>query len=439
MTMTAKDKEEEGKEGKEVDKGGALDDFFSQPKTGKKEADENENENEDAGKSKSKSKDTSKDKSEDDRLGDISPDVEVVTMPPRKTDEKTQKAEGDEIAEKVVIAKGVTAEEAAIIEAEIEVQEGEFTDELDDELLDLPDEVAEVEVEDDNATEREEEVVEDEKTAKKVKEPELTRERKEDILLGLGFTRYDNEDGKIKFSLLEDDIKVGVTFDAKNPDGNVWAKHQDDKETGKKGEFLEHQERVELPLLKMYYSILKGDEPIPKPTVIGKVVERRGGGVGIEFEEEVGGLRTEYYPLKAVNKDTDGSFIPKGFSKAWKDRDAKMHLPRDIRLPQYEEEFAKVEVNEPSSQDKGQGQEQKQDQKQKQEPDKATETPDKALNVDEKKQQLSDDWSWAMDSVMAQYCTKVKENEKVDMHEGLSTFLQKSAVTLFIALQNYRK
>ena len=93
MTMTAKDKKEEGKEGKEVDKGGALDDFFSQPKTGKKEADE------DDGKSKSK------DKSEDDRLGNISPDVKIVTMPPRKTDEKTQKAEGDEIAEKVVVAK----------------------------------------------------------------------------------------------------------------------------------------------------------------------------------------------------------------------------------------------------------------------------------------------------------------------------------------------
>jgi hypothetical protein len=280
---------------------------------------------------------------------------------------------------------------------------------------------------------------------------EQNEERKSDILIGLGFNKYDDNDGKIKYSILENDIKIGVTFDEKNPEGNVWAIYKESTEDyksgvtkeGKEGAFLSPDARSQQLLLQKYYAILKGEEPIPKPVVIGKVVEKRGGSIGIEFEEEAGGPRTEYYPATdAVKRDKEGYFIAKGFSKEWKDRNAKMHFPRAIRLPNYEQELKGAPISEPSSQEVLR-------------PDHSgtqtsTSTPTvtpaplvreasraPTVTLEEKKRQIASNLDWAVGAAVDVYKKQVKD--QVPIEDGLGVFIEKIAVTAFITLQKSLK
>ena len=366
----------------------------------------------------------------DGRLADITPGVEVVTMPASAAGRATAKAEGTgEVLEKDVGDK-------IAVDEMIEDSGPDIIPE--DEVASLPDTIDESlpAEEKDELTERS-----DSEIAEALEQNE---ERKSDILIGLGFNKYDDNDGKIKYSILENDIKIGVTFDGKSPEGNVWAIYHEDTEDykkgaadeGKKGTFLSPTARSQQPLLQKYYSILKGEEPIPKPIIVGKVVDKRGGSIGIEFEEEVGGPRTEYYPARdAVKRDQDGYFIAKGFSKEWGDRPAKMHFPRAIRLPSYDTELKGAPVSEPSSQ-------------QPSKPDRST-TPTTApvpkaedygtptVTLEEKRRQISDNLNWAVGEAVNVYKEHVLG--QVPIEGDPSVFIEKIAVTAFLTLQKSLK
>lgn len=395
--------------------------------------------------------------SKGERLGTVGSDVEVVTMP--QSSAKKAAAEVDaEAAGKVSEEDAVDAEIADEIREVTTAENKQLeesvadTDIVDETLAEEPPDVAE------GKTISSQDDVERHSAAEKVEAPlernddeiaealEQNEERKSDILIGLGFNRYDdNKDGKIKYSILENDIKVGVTFDDKNPEGNVWAIYQEDSEgykagtsdEGKRGTFLSPIARSQQPLLQKYYAILKGDEPIPKPVIIGKVVERRGGSIGIEFEEEVGGVRTEYYPAEdAVKRDKEGYFIAKGFSKEWKDRNAKMHFPRAIRLPNYEQEFKTAPVDEPSSPERSS------------KPDASgasviAPAPEReqskapTVTLEKKREQILANLNWAVGAAVEVYKKQVED--QVPITEGLGVFIEKIAVTAFITLEKSLK
>ena len=387
------------------------------------------------------------------RLAGIDSDIEVVTVPALAVGKADEKADEKGIVlEEGQGNKTVVDDLGEAATGDIEQQEegiantGSISESLAGELPEvsegkapaLPD-VADEPASAEKVAEPPER--EDNEIAKALEESE---ERKSDILIGLGFNKYDDNDGKIKYSILEDGIKIGVTFDEKNPDGYVWAIYHEDTERynegtsdeGKKGTFLSPVVKALQPLLQRYYAILKGDEPIPKPVVVGKVVERRGNSIGIEFEEEVGGPRTEYYPATdAVKRDKGGFFIARGFSKEWRDRQAKMHFPRVIRLPNYEQEFGGVPVSEPSGQ---------------QPSDHApsstsTTTPSPKLGaskaptvtLEERRKQISDNLNWAMSEAVAVYKEHVEGTVPID--GDLGVFIEKIAVTVFMSLDKTQR
>lgn len=387
------------------------------------------------------------------RLVNIDPDVEVVTVPPPAAKKVTAEAEVEaEVSEDdlgVIPAvdelKGVATEdskqpEGSIVDEKVvaEIKE-DLPEEFVDEVNPLPTTKTEKPVEAEGSK------APSERSDNEIAEAlELNEERKSDILIGLGFNKYDDNDGKIKYSILEEGIKIGVTFDEKNLEGNVWAIYKESTEDykhgvtkeGKEGTFLSPDARSHQPLLQKYYAILKGEEPIPKPVIVGMIVERRGGSIGIEFEEEVGGPRTEYYPAEdAVKRDKEGYFIAKGFSKEWNDRAAKMHFPRAIRLPNYEQELKGAPVSEPSGQEPSK-------------PDHSgtvTITPAPkhevssapTVTLEEKKKQIASNLNWAVGEAVEVYKKHVKD--QVPITEGLGVFIEKLAVTAFITLQKSLK
>ncbi len=160
---------------------------------------------------------------------------------------------------------------------------------------------------------------------------EETAKENQQILAALGFKRYEDT-GVIKYSIRVMDKKIGVTFNETNPLGKVWAytvpEGEEDKEFLKNGELAEH------PLIEKYIAIKEGKEPMPEIRVTGKITEKRGKAIKIEIEEN-GETKQIFFGQGAVKKDNDGYFIPAGFSKATKDHEAKMAIPRNIRLQDY--------------------------------------------------------------------------------------------------------
>ena len=191
--------------------------------------------------------------------------------------------------------------------------------------------------------EAEREFVEAEETFKEelgVEEPtgEETAKRNQQIITALGFKKYE-DGGVIKYSIRVMDIKIGVTFNETNPLGKVWAykipEGDEDKEFLKNGDLKQH------PLILKYYAIQEGKEPIPEVSVTGKITEKRGKAIKVKIEEN-GENKEIFFGQGAVKKDNDGYFIPAGFSKATKDHDAKMDMPRNIRLSDYETEMKQI-------------------------------------------------------------------------------------------------
>ena len=166
--------------------------------------------------------------------------------------------------------------------------------------------------------------------------PEEIAEQNQQILKALGFKRYEDA-GVVKYNIRVMNIKIGVTFNETNPLGKIWAykvpEGDEDKEFLKNGDLKQH------PLIQKYHAIQEGKEPMPEISVVGKITEKRGKAIKVEIEEN-GEKKEMFFGQGAVKKDKDGYFLPAGFSKAVKDKhDAKMAIPRDIRLPNYETEL----------------------------------------------------------------------------------------------------
>ena len=170
---------------------------------------------------------------------------------------------------------------------------------------------------------------------------EETAEQNQQILAALGFKRYEDTEA-IKYSIRVLNTKIGVTFNETNMLGKIWAYKIPEGDEEKK--FLKNGDLKAHPLLQKYQAIQEGKESIPKTSVTGKVIEKRGKAIKIEIEEN-GEKKQIFYGQGAVKKDKDGNyFVPAGFSKATKDHEAKMEMPRDIQLPNYETEMKQAPV-----------------------------------------------------------------------------------------------
>lgn len=161
---------------------------------------------------------------------------------------------------------------------------------------------------------------------------EETAEQNQRILATLGFKPY-KDAGVIKYNIRVLDIKIGVTFNETNPLGKIWAYFVPEGDEEKK--FLKNGDLKQHPLIQKYHAIQEGKEPMPEISVVGKITEKRGKAIKIQIEEN-GETKEIFFGQGAIKKDKGGHFIPAGFSKAVKDKhEAKMAVPRDIRLPDY--------------------------------------------------------------------------------------------------------
>ena len=158
-----------------------------------------------------------------------------------------------------------------------------------------------------------------------------TAKENQRILAALGFKPYEDA-GVIKYNIRVLDIKIGVTFNETNPLGKIWAYIVPEGDEEKK--FLKNGDLKQHPLIQKYHAIQEGKEPMPEISVTGKITEKRGKAIKVEIEEN-GEKKEIFFGQGAVKKDKDGYFVPAGFSKATKDHDAKMAVPRDIRLRDY--------------------------------------------------------------------------------------------------------
>ena len=177
-----------------------------------------------------------------------------------------------------------------------------------------------------------------------VSEPtdEEIAKRYQDILIALGFTRYDNKDKGIACKLKAGQLLIGRTFTEKNPIGNMWVSCLVDCEHGKKGEFLKRDQCKQIPQVNLFYRIRGGELPIPEPTVIGKIIEKSEKAIQIQFNE-FGQTETEWWGFGALKKNEEGiNYVPASYSKQTENYNAKMQVPRDILLGDYEIELEKA-------------------------------------------------------------------------------------------------
>ena len=168
---------------------------------------------------------------------------------------------------------------------------------------------------------------------------EETAKRYQDILIALGFVRYDNKEKGISCKLKAGPLQIGRTFTENYPIGNMWVQCLKDSEHGKKGEFLKGDECKKIPQVNLFYRIRNGELPIPEPTVTGNVVGKSEKAVQIQFNE-FGQTETEWWGYKAVYSGAEGlKYIPASYSKETEKYHAKMQVPRDILLENYEAEL----------------------------------------------------------------------------------------------------
>lgn len=173
----------------------------------------------------------------------------------------------------------------------------------------------------------------------KTPSPEEIAKRYQDILIALGFTQYDNKEKGIACKLKVGSLLIGRTFTEKHPIGNMWVSCLVDCEHGKKGEFLKKDECKQIPQVNLFYRIRDGELPIPEPTVAGKVVGKSEKAVQIQFDE-FGQSATEWWGFGALKKNEKGTnYVPASYSKETAHYTAKMQVPRDIILKDYEAEL----------------------------------------------------------------------------------------------------
>ena len=173
---------------------------------------------------------------------------------------------------------------------------------------------------------------------------EETAKKYQNILIALGFTRYDNKEKGIAYKLKAGSLLIGRTFTEQIQIGHTWVSCLEDCEHGKKGAFLKRDECKQIPQVALFYRIRDGELPIPESTVAGKVVDKSDKAIQIQFAE-FGQIRTEWWGSGALKNDEEGiKFIPASYSKETKNYEAKMDVPRDIRLHNYGKELEQAPI-----------------------------------------------------------------------------------------------
>jgi len=171
---------------------------------------------------------------------------------------------------------------------------------------------------------------------------EKTAERYQDILVGVGFRIFDNKEKGIACKLKTKEMLIGRTFTKQQPTGKFWAKCLEDCDYGKKSEFVATDRLKELQVIALFYRIRDGELEIPETEITGKIVGKTEKAIQVQFME-FEQIRTEWWGLGALKKNDKGdTFIPAGFSKQTEKYEAKMQIPRDIILSDYEEELEKA-------------------------------------------------------------------------------------------------
>ena len=186
----------------------------------------------------------------------------------------------------------------------------------------------------------------EEGTQPKVAQQAMTQkaliEHYQEILIALGFTRYDNGDKGIAYKLNVPPLQVGRTFTTVMPIGNMWVRCLEDCEYGKKNEFMKREDIKQIPQVDLFYRIREGELPIPESNVSGKIVGKSEEAVHIQFTE-FSRIETKWWGLGALKKTHEGiTYIPASYSKKTQKYDAKMQVPRDIILTDYDAELKNV-------------------------------------------------------------------------------------------------
>ncbi|RLG34550.1 hypothetical protein DRN97_02170 [Methanosarcinales archaeon] len=245
------------------------------------------------------------------------------------------------------------------------------------------------------------------------------------ILKRLGFKMYDNKENGIAFKLNTRDLKIARVYNEKNPEGIFWAQCKKDCEYGKKGEFVDKERLLEIPIISIFYRIRDKELPIPPETVEGKIIGKTERAIKIEFTE-FGELKTNWWGNGAIKKNEQGiSYIPAGFSKETEKNTAKMTVPRDIIIQDFEQQIAQAPIVQPQSQEKPQSFQlssvlQQEDQ-----------------GIEEKRDMIAEDMMWATDLACEAY-KRVKEEIGPAQIKDAGEFIEKTAVTLLLTIQKLR-
>ena len=167
-------------------------------------------------------------------------------------------------------------------------------------------------------------------------------EHYQEVLIALGFTRYDNGDQGIAYKLSTPPLQVGRTFTTVMPIGNMWVRCLADCEHGKKNTFLKREDIKEIPQVDLFYKIRDGKLPIPESNVSGIIVGKSEEAVQIQFTE-FDRIETKWWGLGALKRTQEGvMYVPASYSKKTQKYDAKMRVPRDILLVDYDTELKKA-------------------------------------------------------------------------------------------------
>lgn len=166
--------------------------------------------------------------------------------------------------------------------------------------------------------------------------------RYQDILIALGFTRYDNGPEGIAYKLHVAPLQVGRTFTKAMPVGNMWVKYLEDCEYGGRNKFMKRADIKQVPQVDLFYKIREGELPIPEFNVTGKVVGKSKEAVQIQFTE-FGEVETKWWGLGALKRNMKGvAYVPASYSKKTQKYDPKMRVPRDILLVDYDTELSEA-------------------------------------------------------------------------------------------------
>ena len=180
------------------------------------------------------------------------------------------------------------------------------------------------------------------KVAQQAMEEKVAIEHSQEILIALGFIRYDNRDQGTAYKLNIPPLQVGRTFTTLMPAGNMWVRCLEDCEHGKKNKFMKREDIKQIPLVDLFYKIRDGKLSIPEPTVSGKIVGKSKEAVEVQFTE-FNRIETKWWGLGALKKTQEGvTYVPASYSKHTKKYDGKMQVPRDIILVDYDAELSKA-------------------------------------------------------------------------------------------------